>query len=288
MANLEGFVKKVQEKTGMRPIVPLGTYVKIGDIGRIGPGGQWQPVSTTRRRFRVAPQDVRDVPPKDEGLWDGTSGKEVRFRAYGKGDISKLFPKVADAKIRTEIEFESKRSFVFAARGIRIDQAGDIDDVLRAIRIAYHRREELPQDRRWEKDLCFVFAVGEAKRLTALLSEYADTTVAISGKGKFGPPRSAGELSLSIEVGISSNDLTKQVQVPARMGTFYRAYKLDPSVFQRWDREREKEVGAERRGLLAEPKEAPGAVAPPRLTREELQRLEAKPLPTTDQAIYEA
>jgi hypothetical protein len=279
MAKLEGLVRKVQDKFGMRPTLPLGSHVRIGAIGRIGPDGEWQPVSTTTSRFGVKPTGV-DHSRDERGVWDATSGKEVKFHAYAKGQTSKLISNVADAKARTEIEFGSAKSFAFAAKGVRIDQATNVDEVLRAIRRAYHRRADLPENKRWDRELCFVFGVAGADRLTVLAAKQAHTEVVVTGKGKVGPPQSAADLAASVEVGISSNELTRAQQAPAPKGSFYRAYKLNPSVLRQWDRERSEEIGTERDiGFY----DRLGSEVP---SKTELERvLEARPLPDFDEAF---
>jgi len=184
---------------------------------------------------------ARLTAPDARGDWDATSGHDVHFHVYAKGQTSKLVQNVADAKARTEIEFNSSDSFAFAAHNVQITTATEFSDVLTAIRHAYHERHDLPEDERWDKDLAYVFAVGDADRFTALIARSSDTDVVVTGKGKVGPPASAADLALGVEIGVSSKELEKANSAPAHH-YFYRAYRLNPSVFRQWDDERLQEV----------------------------------------------
>jgi hypothetical protein len=236
MADVRGFVETVQKNYGMRPVVPFEHPIAVGDIGRIGSDGAWNPLSTTRHRFDRTPEGRRRT-RDGRGVWSSSSGENVTFKMYGRGRTSKLIANVADAKARAEIEFGSSKSFVFAAKGVTIETATELSALIDAIRFAYHRRDDLPEDKRWEKDLAFVFAVGDADRMAAMLSHQAKTTVAVTGRGSVGPPAAPADLAAGINIGASSNELMQVNQVKAT-GRFYRAYKLNPSIFRKWDRER--------------------------------------------------
>jgi hypothetical protein len=240
MANTQGFIKAVQDNYGMRPVVPFQTALHIGDIGYLGSDGVWNPVSTTRQRFGVAPTGIRKQ--RDEhGIWTLDSGKNVKFKAYGKGQTSKLVRNVADAKARAEIEFNSARSFVFAARDVTVSSASEMSALIDAIRLAYHNRKDLPEGRAWDARLVFVFAVADAARFVAVLADQKDTAIAVTGSAKVGPPSSPAELTAKVSFGSSSNELQKANLTNAR-SCLYRAYQLDPSILRRWDKEQPKEV----------------------------------------------
>jgi hypothetical protein len=170
MADVRKFVTSVQERYGMRPVVPFEQPIEIGDIGTLGPDGAWNPVSTTRRRFSVAPTGIRTT-RDGSGVWSASSGKEVSFKAYAEGEVSQLVSSVADARARAEITFESSSSFVFAAKNVTIRSATEVGDVIEAIRRAYHERDRRPESERWYKEYVFVFGVGDADAFTAMLRE---------------------------------------------------------------------------------------------------------------------
>lgn len=240
MANIKGFIEATQSKYAMRPVVPFQTPIEIGDIGYLGRDGVWSPVSTVRHRFGVALGGIRDH--KDQkGIWEDRSGKDVKFHLFGKGQTSKLVANVADAKARTEIDFSSSRSFVFAAKTVTVRSASEFGPVIEAIRSAYHNRSHLPEDRRWDANLVFVFAVGSASRLVVILADRAKTTLAVMGSGKVGPPATPAELTGRIEFGSSSNELQK-VNVTNARHCFYRAYRLNPSILRKWRKEKLEEV----------------------------------------------
>jgi len=261
------FIEGVESNWAVRPVAPFGLVVEIGDIGRVGPNGEWEPISTTKRRFDVVPQGIRTQPAGDE-TWSLTSGRDVTFKAYARGQPSDLIRNVADAEARAEIAFHSSESFAFGASRIRITSASEIGDVLQAIRRAYHERGHLPENQRWEKDLAYVFAVADAESMTALIATQANTTVAVTGAGELGPPQSAANLALGVSVGISTNELLNGTRTPAPRA-FYRAYRLNPSIFRRWDRERDEVLQ--------------GIVAP--APEDVLNSLNAKPLPDFDEAF---
>jgi hypothetical protein len=266
MADVSAFVRAVQENYGMRPVVPLEHPIAIGDIGRIGADGAWEPISTTRHRFNALPSKVRNT--KDgRGIWDASSGKDVSFKAYARGQTSQLVRNVADAKARAEIEFGSSKSFVFAAKGVTIRSATEVGELIEKIRRAYHLRRRLPEGERWTKDLAFVFAVGDAQRLTAMLATRANTTVSVTGRGSVGPPSAPADLAAGVNLGIASNELIRFNQADAA-GRLYRAYRLKPSLLTTWENEDWGELRAIRRideFAADEPREA----APAPLTLDE-------------------
>jgi hypothetical protein len=240
MSDVRGFVAAVQKRYGMRPVVPLEHPIAIGDIGTIGNDGSWNPVSTTRFRFNAAPEGTRRT-KAGRGVWNASSGKDVSFKIYGRGETSELIKSVTEAKARAELTFASSESFVFAAKGVTLRTATEVSRLIDAIRLAYHRRRERPEERRWYRNFTFVFAVGDADRLTAMLARRAGTTVAVMGRGNVGPPTSPAKLAAGVNIGVSSNELQGISQSKAE-GRFYRAYKLDPSILRRWDNEKVKEV----------------------------------------------
>ena len=189
MADVRKFVTSVQERYGMRPVVPFEQPIEIGDIGTLGPDGAWNPVSTTRRRFSVAPTGIRTT-RDGSGVWSASLGKDVSFKAYAEGEVSQLVSSVADARARAEITFESSSSFVFAAKNVTIRSATEVGDVIEAIRRAYHERDRRPESERWYKEYVFVFGVGDADAFTAMLANRKGTTVAVTASGKVGRSRS--------------------------------------------------------------------------------------------------
>ena len=234
------FVAAVQQHYGMRPVVPLEQPVEIGDIGTVGTDGTWNPISTTRFRFGVAPGDVR-VTKDGRAVWNLSSGKDVSFKIYARGETSQLISNVADAKARAEITFTSSESFVFAAKGVKIRTATEMSQLIAAIRLAYHQRARRSEEGRWYEDFVFIFAIGDADWLTAMLARQAQTTVAVTGRGNAGPPSSPAKLAAGINVNVSSNEF-QGINQPKASGRLYRGYKLNPSIFRRWDKEKIIEV----------------------------------------------
>ncbi len=247
MADVRNFVATVQELYGMRPVIPFEQPIEIGDVGTLGSDGSWNPISTTSRRFNVAPGSIRTT--KDgSGTWSASSGHDVSFKAYAEGAVSPLLSSVADAKARAEITFGSSSSFVFAAKNVTIRSATEVGAVIEAIRRAYHERDRRPESERWYKDYLFVFALGDADRFTAMLANHKGTTVAVTASGKAGSiPVTPAGLAAGITIGISSTELMRINETKAK-GRFYRAYRLMPSILKRWDQEEWGEVKGVVRG----------------------------------------
>lgn len=234
MADIACFVTHVHGCFGMRPVVPLEFPIEIGDIGRIGNDGIWQPISTVRHTFHAVPGKVRRA--SEDRVWKACSGDDVIFKLYRQGETSTLIPVPAHAKARTEISFRSPQSFVLAARGVTIRTATEVESLIDKVHLAYHTRRERPEDGRWWKEYAFVFAVADAERFTALLPANGSARVAITPKGTAGPPSSLDKLASLVRFGPGAEDLERTNQRDAR-GRFYRAYKLRSEVLARWREE---------------------------------------------------
>jgi hypothetical protein len=234
MADIAGFVTQVHSRLGMRPVVPLEFPIEIGDIGRIGNDGAWQPVSTVRHTFNAFPGKVRRV--NHDCVWDVCSGDDVSFELYRQGETSALIPTSVHAKARTEITFGSPGSFVLAARGVTIRTATELQGLIDRVHLAYHTRRDRPEEGRWWKEYAFVFEVADAERFTALLPANGSACVAITPKGTAGPPASVEKLAALVRFGPGAEDLERTNQRDAR-GRFYRAYQLRPEVLARWREE---------------------------------------------------
>lgn len=234
MADIAGFVTEVRDHFGMRPVVPLEFPIEIGDIGTIGNDGTWRPISTVRHRFNAYPARVRRT--TDGRVWQLSSGDDVSFRIYDRGETSPLIPAPAHAKARTEITLSSPASFVLAARGVTVRRAVELDALIDRVHLAYHTRRQRPVEGRWYKEFAFVFEVADAERFTALLPSNGHARVAITPKGTAGPPGTPDKLASLVRFGPGSEDIERTNQRDAR-GRFYRAYKLRAEVLARWREE---------------------------------------------------
>ena len=68
-----------------------------------------------------------------------------------------------------------------------------------------------------------------------------------------GPPSSPSKLAAAIDIRVTSNEF-QSINQSRATGRLYRAYKLKPSIFRRWDKEKVVEID----GLLsATPTERP-------------------------------
>ena len=235
MADTAALVEQVHRRFGMRPVLPLEFPMEIGDIGSIGPDGSWKPISTVRHAFHAVPGRVRRT--ADAQVWEASSGGQVAFERYGRGETSELIPVPAHAKARTEITFRSSDAFVLAARGVTIRTATDMAVLIDKVHLAYHTRRERPEEGRWWTDYLFVFAVADAERFTALWpASRAGVSVAITPRGAARPPAAPGDLATVVGFGPGAEDVERTNQRDAR-GRFYRAWRLRPEVLARWREE---------------------------------------------------
>lgn len=232
---IQEFVEAVHQRYGMRPVVPFEFPIEIGDIGRIGSDGSWKPITTVRQRFYGIPGRVHKA--RDARLiWEASSGEDVTFTTYARGQKSELVPKWVDAKPRAEIELTSEHAFLFAARRITVRTALEMEDVIDKIRLAYCTRRQRPEEGRWYRDFAFVFAVGDAQRFTAILSRQAWGKIAVMSRGPVGPPSSPTKIAGGVDLGATAGEFDG-VNRENAPGRFYRAYKLRASVLARWREE---------------------------------------------------
>jgi len=235
MPDVDGFVREVRRQYGMRPVIPLEFPIEIGDIGTIANDGVWKPISTIRHRFNCFPARISRM--VEDRVWAGCSPNgDVRFETFKNGEVSPLIARADRAKARAEIEFNSGNAFVFAAGGLTIRRAVELDDVIDKIHLAYHTRRQRPEEGRWYKDYVFVFEVADAQRFTAMLAEADGTRVAVMSRGANGPPSAPERLASVVRFGPGSEDLHHINQRDAS-GRFYRAYKLRSEVLERWREE---------------------------------------------------
>jgi hypothetical protein len=224
----------------MLPIVPLGSPIDVGHVGTLSDENQWQPVTTLQDHLHVEPEGLQ-IAPANEDSWESTSGKDVSFRVYAEGEASELVPQVANAKARTEVTMAKSESFVFSARNVTITSANNLTAVIKAIRWAYHERRHLSQEERWNKDWVYVFAVADAEHYAALAAKSSHTTIAAEASGDVQLPTGPAGLSAGVEFTNSNNAYDKANEHPGHH-CFYRAYKLNPSMFERWDNEEQEEI----------------------------------------------
>jgi hypothetical protein len=232
---IQEFVETVRQRYGMRPVVPFEFPIEIGDIGRVAPDGSWRPITTVRQRFLTAPGRVHKA--RDARLiWEACSGEDVTFTTYVRGQKSALVPKWVDAKPRAEIELVSDGAFLFAARRVTVRTALEMEELIEKVRLAYCTRRQRPEEGRWYSEFNFVFAVGDAQRFTAILPRSAPTKIAVTSRGPVGPPSTPTKIAGGVDVGATTADFDG-INRENAPGRFYRAYRLRPSVLERWREE---------------------------------------------------
>jgi hypothetical protein len=235
MSGNKRYVDAVLEKWQVRPVLPFGEPINIGDVGHINDDGGWEPVTTLKERLHVEVQGIRVGPPSGT-VWDLQSGHEVKFDVKAQGQTSTLFPNAANAHARTEVSLGKSDSFVFAARDVAVTTATELTEVLKKIRHAYHERKHLSEQERWDKDYAYVFATADAADYTAIVAQESDTTVAVEASGDVPLPQAPAGLAAGVQFSASNRSYQHANQTPAEH-CFFRAYKLHPRLFKRWDRE---------------------------------------------------
>lgn len=235
MSGESAYVSRVHSKYSVRPVFPLGTQLAIGDVGTLGNGVRWDPVGSLRDIVGAEPEDLRPEPP-NEDRWSLDSGDDVKFRVFASGETSDLFKEVANAKVRTEVTLGKSDSFTFGARNVSLTTAHELNGVLRRIRFAYHTRRDLPQEQQWNKDFVYVFALANAEAYTAIIAEQDNTTVAVEVKGEVALPQAPVGLAVEVEFTAASRSYQHFSAAPTT-SCFFRAFRLDPSIFRGWEDE---------------------------------------------------
>jgi hypothetical protein len=121
---------------------PLGRQVRIGSIGYLD-AGQWIEVSTTQKHFGLA---LRILPSgRGANSFDASSGKSFKLQTYAKAEPGQVIRAGADLQARAELTFGRERAFVMAVKHQTVRMAGELGELMAAIRDAYHHRKELPE-----------------------------------------------------------------------------------------------------------------------------------------------
>ena len=228
-------------------VQPLGGTVRLGSVGYLN-DEQWIEVSTTKKMFGL---DLAIAAGNSEpNTFDGKSGKDLKFETHAQGEISALVPKLGDAQARAEITFGSQGSFVMSVRDQTVSQAGELAELMSAIRYAYRNRKSLPEGERWEQKYAVVVGLASAASVTALSSESRNATAIISGSAKAAAPASPADIDASMKVSFAKDSVDKLWRGPAA-GYAFQALAIRPSLFKTWDREDVEFIKPKGVGLVA-------------------------------------
>jgi hypothetical protein len=137
------------------------------------------------------------------------------------------------AKARAEMTFAKAGSFAGSVKNQVMTKAGSLGDLIKDIRVAYHRRDELPEDLRWEKEYAVIIGTATADSVVAISANSNDAGLAVTASGKLGPPSSLAEVDARMTVTTSKKAYDKMWSRPAS-GYGFQAMRLDPSIFRRW------------------------------------------------------
>jgi hypothetical protein len=228
----DALTKAFYEKSKVILVRPLGSRVALGSVGYFS-DGQWVDVSTTKEMFDITL--TADAGSGQPNSFSGKSGSRLKFEAKAAGEASAMTPAVANAKARIEISFGSAGAFVMNVKSQRVASATKLGKLMEAIRHAYRYGETMEPHRRWKKNYAVVVGLASAQSVTALLSSSKDATAVISG-GATSPATTLGQLDASMSVSFSHESVDDLWMGPAE-GYAFRALKIEPSMFSRWDEE---------------------------------------------------
>lgn len=217
---LEAFYKKGQVILAR----PLGTRVSLGSVGYFDKG-QWIEVSNTEAMFGLKLKiDAGSTQPNS---FNAKEGKKLKFEAKAAGEPAGI-PNVVEAKARVEISFGSEGAFVMNVKNQSVSTAGMLNDLMIAIRKAY-------RDRTWEKKYAVIVGLASADSVTALLSSTRNATAVVTG-GATSAGTTLGQLDANMTVTASKESVEDLWRAPAE-GYAFRALRIDPGMFTKWDKE---------------------------------------------------
>src|SRR4051794_5586508 len=110
MSAIEKYARTVHKDWGMLPVIPFGSPISIGDVGKLSGEDHWEPVTTLKDQLDCKPDGLRTQPSNDD-VWDSKSGRDVQIKVYAQGETSELVPQVANAHARAEITLGNSESF---------------------------------------------------------------------------------------------------------------------------------------------------------------------------------
>lgn len=224
--------KAFYEKSRVILVRPLGSSVRLGSVGYFS-DGQWLEVATTETMFKIK---LSLVPGSSQpNTFNGKSGKRLKFEAKAAGEPSALVGDVAQANARIEITFGSEGAFVMNVKNQRVSTAGNLADLMIAIRYAYRFRETLPEGERWEQKYAVIVGLASAESVTALSSASKNATAIVSADLGTAAPPTLAQLDASMSVSFVEESVDDLWSGPAK-GYAFRALKIEPSIFRRWDR----------------------------------------------------
>ncbi|GAT03709.1 hypothetical protein [Mycolicibacterium fortuitum] len=196
-------LRSVQERTDTRLIIPFGLEIRIGDVIRVDPNGEFTLEGSTSSVLgvpRPSSKDIRDGRAVDLADMFG-KGATRTFRV--EGEASTLFPDLPSATAGFDISFNSANSWLLALTGRNIRSFTEVDRYRKPILDAYGRGV-------WRRDWALVTTVAYADRMTLLAASSSATRVALSLAATVtaASPLSA-QLTAGASIAASNNELTQ-------------------------------------------------------------------------------
>ena len=214
-------------------VEPLGRALRLGSVGYFTEG-QWVEVTTTKKMFglTLSASPGANAP----NSFDGSGGKGFSFQLKAAAVVSDLVPKVGDARLRAEVNFGSRDGFVMSVRNQTIQAAGDLGELMAAIRWAFRQGRGLAEDRRWAKKYAVIVGIATAESVTAVSASSSKAAIVIEGVGKLPPPAAPAELDARMRITVTKRSTEKLWRGPAT-GYAVMALRLSPPVLRKWREE---------------------------------------------------
>ena len=163
------FVEAAKSHFQMRPALPLGRPISLGDVIQVTEGGQIVSIGTLEDVLGV---EVGEILPPARGTSSQriTSGDDVRFGVLAKGAASELFPQVPSANARVEIELSRGDSVFALVTKPRIERLANPHRLHDPMRKAFFTDA-------WKPGYAVVVELGTPQHVHVILAKNADTKV---------------------------------------------------------------------------------------------------------------
>lgn len=199
------FVQAARSNFQMRPALPLGTPIRLGDVIQVTDGGQIVSIGTVED---VLGLDIGTILPPASGTSSQriTSGDDVRFGVLAKGVASQLFPQMPSANARVEIELSRGDSVFALVTKPRIEKLANPHRLHKPMREAYFTDA-------WKPDFAVIIELGTPQHVQVILARSSDTKVMLEA--------SADATLAGIDIADAAADL--HTQATSKDVTQYRA-----------------------------------------------------------------
>jgi len=216
MADIRALVHQCQEKAKLRPVLPLGQSVRLGDVGYLE-GDSFRYLGSVDVFFQraVGRPLEGDTIDKIELM----SEQGVTLHPYGKTEPSAVFGALANGSARVEATFSSEKSFLMTARDVLLKRMREPIRFIDAMMAAY-------KEGSWDEDHCFIYEVGRAAHFTAVLAQQGGGSLLLSAEAGIAP---GGVALADVAAGVSYKRTSGSLHVVVAdkgVNAFFNAYRV--------------------------------------------------------------